>query len=313
MHLHEAPDQRQADSEAAPTTSLRLGEHLEDLGELLGRNPDALVAHTDPHLLSLAFGEHPDATVVLAELGGVVQEIGEYLYQSDPIAFDEQRLRREINAETLIAMSNPDLAHLQGRFDDLAEVDLLLVQLNVAAAHARDVEQVLDQTRQVRELAVHHRERTVGGNRIIAPFHEQVDAGAQGRQRIAQLVGQGRQELVLAAIGLPQLLLSSAALGHVDSDTGEGRGDPLIIVLGPPPGENPAHLPVRVNHSVLGLKRLCAGGGGLNVLLHLLAVLRMHAGEEGLQGQLPLLAAKAEESEQVGVGEHSIVTQVPVP
>jgi hypothetical protein len=51
------------------------------------------------------------------------------------------------------------------------------------------------------------REHRFDGFGIFAREADQLQAGANGSQRIAQLVGQQGEEFILAAIGLPELLL----------------------------------------------------------------------------------------------------------
>ena len=54
------------------------------------------------------------------------------------------------------------------------------------------------------------------GERLAAPVRaQQLHGVADGGQRVAQLVGQHRQELVLAPVGLAQRLFGLLALGDI--------------------------------------------------------------------------------------------------
>jgi hypothetical protein len=77
------------------------------------------------------------------------------------------------------------------------------LQRDLALADPRDVEQVVDQVRQVGEHPVHARADVLGafGRDVLA---QQVQAAAQRRDGIAQFVGQHGQEAVLVAIGPAQ-------------------------------------------------------------------------------------------------------------
>ena len=97
-------------------------------------------------------------------------------------------------------------------------VDALPAQQQLAARDARHVEQVVDQARHVGDLALDHvaAPGPVGLGRAFAP--EDRDRGADRRERVAQLVRQRGDELVLAAVGLAQRFLGGALLGHVHGD-----------------------------------------------------------------------------------------------
>jgi hypothetical protein len=102
--------------------------------------------------------------------------------------------------------------------DDLAQIEPLALQHHLAGGDARHVEQVVDQLDQLLELALHHRAharclRRVGGHAV-----EHLQAGADRRQRVAQLVRQCGQELVLAAVCIPQRPLGLHPFGDLVAD-----------------------------------------------------------------------------------------------
>ena len=88
------------------------------------------------------------------------------------------------------------------RARDLGEVHALLAQLDAPARDARDVEQVVHQPHHVPELAVHHLAHPLrdGIGEAARPLH--LERVAQGSQRVAQLVPEHGQELVLGAAAL---------------------------------------------------------------------------------------------------------------
>ena len=78
-----------------------------------------------------------------------------------------------------------------------------------------DVEEVIDQSGQVADLAVDDRpplRARLGGH--VRPVEDR-DRGADGGERVAQLVRECREELVLAPVRLAQVLLGVPALGNV--------------------------------------------------------------------------------------------------
>src|SRR5690606_20134547 len=80
---------------------------------------------------------------------------------------------------------------------------------------ARDVEQIVDQPGQVLQLPAQQlarpRQHALGQLRLT----EQIDAALHRRERVAQLVGQDRDELILAARRLAEQRFRSLALGDL--------------------------------------------------------------------------------------------------
>jgi hypothetical protein len=79
-------------------------------------------------------------------------------------------------------------------------------QLDLAAGDARDVEQVVDEARELAHLAVDHVVGPLQARRGGGLGAQDLDRVAHRSERIAQLVGEDREELVLAAVGLLQCL-----------------------------------------------------------------------------------------------------------
>ena len=94
------------------------------------------------------------------------------------------------------------------------ELERLLGEGDLAARHPRDVEQIVDEPHEVLGLAQDHLP-LVRRRHVAAQLHE-LGGGEDGRQRVAELVRQQRQEFVLAAIGLAQRGLRLLEARHVD-------------------------------------------------------------------------------------------------
>ena len=95
------------------------------------------------------------------------------------------------------------------------------MQLELAAGDARDVQQVVDQLLEMRRLPADDPALPLEPD-VVAPLH-QLHGRHDGRKRIAQLVPQHGQELVLAAIGQD---LPAQRLGAIPVELGvpERRG-----------------------------------------------------------------------------------------
>ena len=77
---------------------------------------------------------------------------------------------------------------------------------------ARHVQQVIHQPRQLSGLPFDHVDRGVRVRKIGQLTRQHLRGVADGRQRVAQLVREQRQELVLLAVRLAQRLLTGSQL-----------------------------------------------------------------------------------------------------
>ena len=143
---------------------------------------------------------------------------------------------------------------LHRRTDDLDEVEPLLAQQDLAPRDPGDVEQIVHQAGEVADLALHG---GAGALRLALGglgHAEQVEAVADRRQRVAQLVREHGQELVLVVRGLPESLLGTLALGDVAGD-GRSAGDPAGGIDHRRDGEKDLETAAILGHS-LGLERI---------------------------------------------------------
>ena len=150
------------------------------------------------------------------------------------------------------------LRRLDRRIDQRAQVERAAPQLEDAAGDARDVEQVVEQARHVRELPVDHPARVRHhGHGRAGP--EQPRGIADRRERVAQLVAEGRDELVLAPAGLAQFVLELVSTGDVAD-----HGDPALHLAVADHrgvrGVDPATAERREVHGFLDVEGLAAQG-----------------------------------------------------
>src|SRR3546814_19142852 len=98
------------------------------------------------------------------------------------------------------------------------------MQIQLAARHARNFEQIIDQPRQVADLALHHLTEACSLRLSGEPRPQDVQGVADRRERIAQLVREDRQEFVLALIVEAQTLFGFGQVEEIAADrSGEGR------------------------------------------------------------------------------------------
>ena len=193
----------------------------------------------------------PDVRV----LGRVVEEVGKYLDQADRIGVDEDGLAGPSHLQGLALFRQEGSAHLDRAAQNLGAVAGLFSQLDLALAHARDIEQIVEQTLHVLDLLGDDGAAVFGLFRLlISQQAKDLDRAEDGRQRIPQLVRQHGQELVLARVDLAHALLDLRALGDVLAGAQQADGSPRCVAFDVDPGVDHALGGVRTNDAVLVLE-----------------------------------------------------------
>ena len=113
----------------------------------------------------------------------------------------------------------------------LGQIERPSIQVDLSGDHTFDVEQVIDQMGEVADLPHDHAARAGFGFSAAVRHLEHLDGAVDGADRIAQLVGQHRQELVLhAAVALGAVagavgLVELAEVGHDQIQTVDALRD----------------------------------------------------------------------------------------
>ena len=113
-----------------------------------------------------------------------------------------------------------------GRPNHVAQVEALALQNDPARYDPGDFQQVVDQLDHQFQLTIHHVPQMPKPLGCRIDDGQQVDAGFDRRERIAQLVRQCGEEFVLATIGLAQRLLGESQFLELISDLDTASGDP---------------------------------------------------------------------------------------
>src|SRR5262249_30354806 len=213
VKLHEALHQGQSDPETAASAierALPLHEEVEDAREELGTYAHAGVLHPQDGAGALA----PDLDVDGAGDGrvteGVVDEVEHHLFDSGGVAVDPHRLPCQHDGMVTDLARCAQRGHrVLGR---LVEVERASVELDLAGHHPPDVEEVVDQAGELLYLTGDDLPRVRGGGPVrIIDAVQDVHGVADGAQRVAELVPQHGQELVLETVG--GLGLAAGGLG----------------------------------------------------------------------------------------------------
>jgi hypothetical protein len=215
MQLDEALDQRQADAQPPLGNTRRIGdlhEHVEDRSQHVARNANAVVAHADPGEAVGPIDGHADVASGLCILCCIVEQIREDLRQAHAVAAHAQAFAGQDQFQAVPGRGQQRAAELHRVGDDAFERQHLELELDLSARDARHFHEVVDQPHHVLDLALHHLVMGPGFVGTEALPLQQGQRRAQRGERIAQLVGQRRQEYRLALIGLAQSLQDAAQL-----------------------------------------------------------------------------------------------------
>ena len=178
-----------------------LRERFENVRQRGRLDADAAVGHAQDDEVAVRRRQQLDRTAIRREPARVVEQIADHLRQPERIAFDLERARRDDDDQALAAPLRRRPAGLDGRADDIAKIDDRAVESELSGARSRKIEQVVDETRHVRDLTLDDRlqpGQRRGVVRTQAAEHRR--RAADRRERPAQLVGRHREERSLPVL-----------------------------------------------------------------------------------------------------------------
>src|SRR5256714_1570197 len=275
MQLGERPHQRQADPEAALRAvqrALALDEQAEDLRQHVAGDADALVLDPEHGIVALARRPHADGAAGRRVLHRVADEVQDDLLHAHGVGIDADVL--ELGLDDVAAPGRSGAQHGEGVLDDLWQPQGTAIQDDLAGAHPRRVQQVVDQPFEVKDLALDDVPRTP---RLVerARLLEHAGGAGDGRQRVAELVAEHREEVVLGAIRRLGLLeqqntldLGVLPIGDVPRDLG-GADDRSPGVADRRYGQRDVQPPpvLRLTHGLEVIDDLAAPDAGQDVVL----------------------------------------------
>src|SRR4051812_49738072 len=116
------------------------------------------------------------------------------------------------------------LHFFDGTINKITHIDRFAVEMNLAGNDPRYIEQVINESHKVYDLTFHH-PHSLLDLRLRGPRHlQQLDAVANWRQRISQLVSQHCQEFILLLVGNLKLL-DMPLIRHIASNLGKTSQD----------------------------------------------------------------------------------------
>jgi hypothetical protein len=195
-----------------PARALGAVEALEHARQLVGVQPDAVVAHADGRAPFVGVDRHLDRAAVRRVLHGVREQVGEKLLQPRLVPHAPER-RGRAHLEPVPVARRADL--LDDRADDRDQIGPGPLERQPAGLEPREVEQQLEQLDGAVGLPgdrVKPRLDLLGRRRPgREPAPQQLRPQLDRRGRGLQVVGDDREDLVLEPLDL-------APAGHVPED-----------------------------------------------------------------------------------------------
>ncbi len=143
----------------------------------------------------------------------------------------------DVDRQAVAALLEQRTGHLDRLGQRPIDVDLLDLQLDLAARRARHVHQVVHQAHQVIDLALD--DLALAQRCPVAAHAHQLQRGDDRRERVAQLMAEHGQEFVLGAVGCRQFFQQALAFGmgalqaapaaHLLGDVGRHQDHTLLF------------------------------------------------------------------------------------
>ena len=241
-----------------------------------GRDAYARIANFDHHHLRCLIRHHlgsllrldaePDAPAFVGVLGGVGEQVHQHLLQPGGVCMQEDGLWRQRYLELMPVLPDQRLGRLHCPFNYVAQVNLLLAKPDTAGGDARDLKKVVHQMFKLSNLALDDAPALLE-RRVFVHLHAQkLRSVGEGRQRIAQLMAEHGQKLVLAPVLLGQGLglyqrfsLQLLAFGDVNPEADRAPGD-AVLEEHAPDVRDPAHGTIAPHDALLHCDLSVASG-----------------------------------------------------
>ena len=221
VQLDQAPRQGEPDPHALARLVVGRGtlrEEIENGCELRGGDADAIVGHRGDDVVAIGLGFDRDPAAAGGVARGIGEQVGEDLGQPGRVGMKHRITIRQPQLHLMVPRLDRGLRGLERARDHGAKSHLLATKLEGAAGDAAYVEQVVQQHRHVAALPVDDlvAEGGLDGGRAFRL--EEVHRVPDRRQRIAKLVRQHRDVVVLAPVGFPKGPFQLLVLGDVHAD-----------------------------------------------------------------------------------------------
>ena len=201
VQLDERLDQCQPESQAALRAiqrALALHKRIEEPLEQLRRDADARVGDFQEGAVTVSRDAHRHAAARGRVLQRIAKQVRDHLLEPCLVGVDPSGRDVRADVVTVESTRRPPAAQHVGH--QLGEGERAPVEHDLARGHPAHVEQIIDQPREVLNLTADHRAGALGGLVGVAHDVEHVHGARDRAERIAQLVPEHGQELILRAV-----------------------------------------------------------------------------------------------------------------
>jgi hypothetical protein len=207
VHLDELLHEGKPDAQPALRAverAIRLREEVEDVGEHLGGDPDARVPDTEDHLITFLPDGDRDPTPFVGVFGGVVEQVHHHLFQAGRVGMQPDRSRGHRHREVMPAAVDQGAGRPHREFDDAPRVQAMGFEPDPARGDPGDFQEVIHEACELSHLTLDDVPGLLLDRVFSALEAKEVHGVEDGGEGVAELVGEHRQELVLAAVEVGQ-------------------------------------------------------------------------------------------------------------
>lgn len=196
------------------------------MGQQLGGDAGAVVRNADDGVRAARARPDANHAAWVRVLHGVREDVAHALDEPRHVAFDEQRFvaRRRFDRQRMTFFAQPRLYGSDALRHHAREIDRAALQRNAPLRDARDIEQVVDETGQLRGLTLDHVDGRLRARMAGEHARQQFARVGDRRKRIVQFVREHREKLVLLAVGAARRLDAVRAfVGFLLARNDDGR------------------------------------------------------------------------------------------
>ena len=316
MQFHQILDQGEADTETALGSVKRafaLAEQVEHPGQQFLRHAQAIVPHHNLQPALARIGIQGDVAAALGVLGGVIQQIDQYLKQPRGVSLQRNRLGRDLRKELMPHGLHQRVGGFDGMSNQYLQVDRLDAQIDLAAHDARDIQQIVHQAAQVGHLPFDDFLRPAHARLIQLQTAEDMGGIADRRQRVSQFMRQHGEEFILAPVGVEQVefgLLHAGDIGHDAQHAGAGS---ILGIVEAAASTHPVNRFIRPDDAKLCRVVLLFRHAAAQSHLYLGEVRRVHAFGPGLVAGRHLILLIAQNFVVAARPDYFAAGEIPVP
>ncbi len=212
LRLDQLLHERESDSEAAADLRVRtidLLEHLEHAFQHVCPQADAGVSHSNQREVALAFQRDADLSRAGGELGSVVQEIRDDLYNPHGICGDDEIFARQAESQLVRGQLDRRSTCLHREGYRRRQRHASYLEVDQATAESRHVEQVVDQAHHLRHLTFHQFASSTDDGSIVRCEALDLQRVADRCQGVAKFVRQRRHEFIFQPAGVRQFIIEA--------------------------------------------------------------------------------------------------------